>query len=129
MSFGEWIWWLIIVFFMVVFFMMLFRIIIDIFRNHESSGWVKAGWLIFIFFLPLLGMLIYVIANGKAMAQRDVAQYEAAAKAQQDYIRSVASATGGNDSAAQIEKAHDLLAKGAISQEEFDALKAKALAS
>lgn len=128
MSFGEWIWWLIIVFFMVVFFMMLFRIIIDIFRNHESSGWVKAGWLIFIFILPLLGMLIYVIANGKAMAQRDVAQYEVAAKAQQDYIRSVATASGGTDSAAQIEKAHDLLTKGAISQEEFDALKAKALA-
>ncbi len=127
MSFGEWIWWLIIVFFMVVFFMMLFRIIIDIFRNHESSGWVKAGWLIFIFFLPLLGMLIYVIVNGKAMAERDVQQYQAVAAAQQDYIRSVA-AQGGTDSAAQIEKAHDLLTKGAISQEEFDALKAKALA-
>jgi hypothetical protein len=129
MSFGEWIWWLIIVFFMVVFFMMLFRIIIDIFRNHESSGWVKAGWLILLFFLPLLGMLIYVIVNGKHMAQRDVAQYQAAAAAQQEYIRSVAGASGGSDAAAQIEKAHDLLAKGAISQTEFDALKAKALAS
>ncbi|HET7902733.1 MAG TPA: SHOCT domain-containing protein [Candidatus Nanopelagicales bacterium] len=128
MSFGEWIWWLIIVFFMVVFFMMLFRIIIDIFRNHESSGWVKAAWLLLLFFVPLLGMLIYVIVNGKEMAQRDVKQYQAAAAAQQDYIRSVTGA-GASDSAAQIEKAHDLLTKGAISQQEFDALKAKALAS
>jgi hypothetical protein len=128
MSFGEWIWWLIIVFFMVIFFMMLFRIVIDVFRNHESSGWVKAGWLLLLLWVPLLGMLIYVIVNGKAMAQRDVKQYEAMASAQQDYIRSVAGA-GASDSAAQIEKAHDLLTKGAISQAEFDALKAKALAA
>lgn len=126
MNLGEWIWWLIIVFFMVIYFMMLFRIVIDIFRDHDTSGWAKAGWLFALLWIPLLTMLIYVIVNGKKMAQRDVAQYEAAAKAQQDYIKSVA---GGADPAAQISQAHDLLSKGAISQAEFDAIKAKALAS
>ena len=67
-SLADWLWWLLAVFFVVVYFMMLFRIIVDVFRNHDSSGWAKAGWLIFLLFLPLLAMLIYVIANGKGMA-------------------------------------------------------------
>jgi hypothetical protein len=124
-SLADWIWWLLIVFFMVVYFMMLFRIIVDVFRNPESSGWAKAGWLIFLLFFPLLSMLIYVIANGKGMAQRDVAQYQAAKQSQDDYIRSVAAPT---DPSAQIAKAHELLEKGAITQQEFDSMKAKALA-
>jgi hypothetical protein len=110
---------------MVVYFMMLFRIIVDVFRNHESSGWAKAGWLIFLLFFPLLAMLIYVIANGKGMAQRDVAQYQAAKQSQDDYIRSVAAPA---DPSAQIAQAHELLEKGAITQQEFDSMKAKALA-
>lgn len=124
-SLADWLWWLLIVFFMVVYFMMLFRIIVDVFRNHESSGWAKAGWLIFLLFFPLIAMLIYVIANGKGMAQRDVAQYQATKQSQDDYIRSVAAAP---DPTAQIAQAHELLAKGAITQQEFDAIKAKALA-
>jgi hypothetical protein len=122
---GEWLWWLLVVFFMVVYFMMLFRIIVDVFRNHESSGWAKAGWLIFLFIVPLIAMLVYVIANGKAMAQRDVQQYQAAKQSQDDYIRSVATAS---DPSTQIAQAHALLEKGAITQQEFDSIKAKALA-
>ena len=125
-SFADWLWWLVIVFFMVIFFMMLFRIIMDVFRNHESSGWVKAGWLIFLLVFPLLAMLIYVIVNGKHMAERDVKQLQAAQQAQNDYIRSVTGAS--SDPTAQIAKAHELLEKGAISQQEFDSIKAKALA-
>lgn len=124
-SLADWLWWLLAVFFMVIYFMMLFRIIMDIFRNHESSGWAKAGWLVILLFIPLITMLIYVIANGKGMAERDAAQYQAAKQSQDEYIRSVATAS---DPAAQIAQAHDLLAKGAITQEEFDAIKAKALA-
>jgi len=124
-SLADWLWWLLAVFFMVVYFMMLFRIIVDVFRNHESSGWAKAGWLIFLLFLPLIAMLIYVIANGKGMAQRDVAQYQAAKQSQDDYIRSVAAPA---DPSAQIAKAHELLEKGAITEQEFDTMKAKALA-
>ena len=124
-SLADWLWWLLIVFFMVVYFMMLFRIIMDVFRNHESSGWVKAGWLIALLFFPLLTMLIYVIVNGKHMAERDIKQMQAVQQAQNDYIKSVA---GSSDPTAQIAQAHDLLEKGAISQQEFDAIKAKALA-
>ncbi|HQR27408.1 MAG TPA: SHOCT domain-containing protein [Nocardioides sp.] len=124
-SLADWLWWLLAVFFMVIYFMMLFRIIIDIFRNHDSSGWAKAGWLILLLFIPLITMLIYVIANGKGMAQRDAAQYQAMKQSQDDYIRSVAAPA---DPSAQISQAHALLEKGAITQQEFDALKAKALA-
>jgi hypothetical protein len=124
-SLADWLWWLLAVFFMVVYFMMLFRIIVDVFRNRESSGWAKAGWLIFLLFFPLLAMLIYVIANGKSMGQRDLAEYQSAKQAQDEYIRSVAAT---NDPSAQIKQAHDLLQSGAITQQEFDAIKAKALA-
>jgi len=124
-SLWDWIWLTIVIFFIAVYIMMLFRVVLDIFRNHESSGWVKAGWLIVLFLFPLITMLIYVIVNGKEMAQRDVKQYEAARQAQDDYIRSVAAPA---DPTAQIAQAHDLLSKGAISQAEFDSIKAKALA-
>ena len=124
-SLADWLWWLLAVFFMVIYFMMLFRIIIDIFRNHDSSGWAKAGWLILLLFIPLITMLIYVIANGKGMAQRDAAQYQAMKQSQDDYIRSVATTS---DPSTQIAQAHALLEKGAITQQEFDSIKAKALA-
>jgi hypothetical protein len=125
-SLGDWLWWLLIVFFMVIYFMMLFRIIMDVFRNHESSGWVKAGWLIALLFFPLITMLIYVIVNGKHMAERDIKQMQAVQQAQNDYIKSVAGSA--SDPTTQISQAHDLLAKGAITQQEFDSIKAKALA-
>ena len=125
MSLTDWLWWLLAVFFMVIFFMMLFRIIIDIFRSDDMGGWGKAGWLILIFFVPLLGMLIYVIARGKGMAERDIKEMSQMQAAQDDYIRSVAAS---NDPTAQIKQAADLLASGAITQAEFDAIKAKALA-
>jgi len=125
MTLTDWLWWLLTLFFMVIFFMMLFRIIIDIFRSDDMGGWGKAGWLILLIILPLIGMLIYVIARGKGMAARDVREMSQMQAAQDDYIRSVAAS---NDPTAQIKQAHDLLSSGAISQEEFDAIKAKALA-
>jgi hypothetical protein len=126
MTLTDWLWWLLAFFFLVIYFMMLFRVIIDIFRT-DDSGFVKALWLIALLFVPLLTLLIYVIARGKDMANRDVAQYQAMQEQQADYIRSVAG--GGTDSAAQIQQAHDLLQSGAITQAEYDAIKAKALAS
>ena len=126
-SLADWLWWLLAVYFIFIYFMMLFRIIGDIFRNHDMGGWGKAGWLIFLIFVPILAMLIYVIANGKDMAQRDMAQYKSAQAAQADYIRSVASSSTSS-AASEIQKAQDLLTAGAITQTEFDALKAKALA-
>ncbi len=127
MNLVDWLWTLLVFFFMVMYFILLFRIIVDIFRSDDLSGWAKAGWLIFLFVLTLLAALIYVIARGKGMTERDMAQYKAAEAAQADYIRAVAAPAA--DPTAQIKSAHDLLSSGAISQEEFDAIKAKALAS
>jgi hypothetical protein len=125
MTLTDFLWWTLAVFFMVIYFMMLFRIIVDIFRSGDMGGWGKAGWLIFLLFFPLLAMLIYVIARGSGMAERDMAQYQQVRSAQDDYIRSVAQSS---DPSAQIKQAHDLLQSGAITQAEFDALKSKALA-
>jgi hypothetical protein len=97
-------------------------------RNHDIAGWGKAGRLIFLIVVPILAMLIYVIANGKDMAQRDMAQYQSAQAAQADYIRSVAGSGGSSSALSEIPKAQELLQAGAITQAEFDALKAKALA-
>jgi len=122
---GEWLIWLLYFFFMVIYFMMIFKIIMDVFRRDDIGGGMKALWLILLLFIPFLTMLIYVISQGKQMAQRDMKQYSELQSQQADYIRSVA----GNDSTTQIKQAHDLLSSGAITQEEFDAIKAKALAS
>jgi hypothetical protein len=122
----DFLWTLLVIFFMVIYFMIMFRVIIDVFRRDDISGVGKAGWLLLLLVLPLITLLIYTIAQGKGMAERDMAQYQQMRSQQDSYIREVA---GGTDPAAQIKQAHDLLQSGAISQEEFDNLKAKALAS
>ncbi|MCU0266339.1 MAG: SHOCT domain-containing protein [Actinomycetia bacterium] len=128
MDLGDFLWSLVVIFFMVMYFMIMFRIIIDLFRSDDVGGFAKAIWLIAIIFLPLITMLIYVIVRGKGMAERDMKQM-ADYKAQQDaYIKQVAGSGGGASAAEQIAKAQELLSSGAISQEEFNALKAKALA-
>lgn len=125
MTLTDFLWWTLAVFFMVIYFMMLFRIIVDIFRSSDMGGWAKAGWLILLLFFPLLAMLIYVIARGKGMAERDMGQYQQVRSEQDQYIRSVAQSA---DPSAQIKQAHGLLQSGALTQAEFDSLKAKALA-
>ncbi len=121
---ASFMWSLLVIFFMVCYFMMLFYVIVDIFRRHDASGGKKALWLIFILVAPLLGLLIYMITNGDSMGQRSVAE---AQQSQQDFDAYVKSVSGG--SAAEIEKAKGLLDSGTITQQEFDAIKAKALAS
>jgi hypothetical protein len=124
MTLGDWILWLVYFFFMVIYFMMIFRIISDLFRRDDLGGWAKAGWMIILLFIPLLTMLIYVITQGQKMAQRDAQQYTAMRSQQDDYIRSMAATA---DPTTQIKQAHDLLQSGALTQAEFDAIKAKAL--
>lgn len=120
-----WMLWIYLVILCVWIFIWIF---IDIFRDHTLGGWAKALWVIFLIVLPFLGALIYLIARGGSMAKRQAADAQAAAQANADYIRSVAG--GGSASpAAEIERAQGLLASGAITQAEFDALKAKALAA
>ena len=118
------VFWTILVFFVwVAWLMNLFRILGDIFRRHDISGWGKAAWLVFVIVLPFLGVLIYLIANGNEMAKRDVEHADAARAELDDYVKSV---SGG--AAAEIDKGKQLLDSGAITQAEFEAIKAKAIA-
>ena len=120
------VFWTIVIFFVwVAWLMILFRVLGDIFRRQDTSGWGKAGWIVFVIVLPFLGVLIYLIANGDEMGKRDLEQTQAARAEMDDYVKSVASPGGA---AAEIEKAKQLLDSGAISQAEFDAIKAKAIA-
>ncbi len=127
MSFWDIIWFIIVAFAFIFYLMVLFSIIGDLFRDHETSGWVKAIWVIFLLFFPLITALVYLIARGQGMAQRSMKEGQQIKAMQDDYIRSVAGG-GGAGAADQIAKAHDLLAKGAITQAEYDSIKAKALA-
>jgi predicted PurR-regulated permease PerM len=118
------VFWTIVIFFVwVAWLMILFRIIVDIFRRHDISGWGKAAWLIFVVVLPFLGVLVYLIANGEEMGKRDAENAQAARSEFDDYVKSV---SGG--AATEIDKGKQLLDSGAITQAEFDAIKAKALA-
>ena len=119
--------WTMLVFFVwIAWFMLLFRIIGDIFRRRDIHGGGKTLWLIFVICAPFLGVFVYLIAENKGMTERTMEQVQAQQSQMDDYVRSVAS-TGG--AAAEIEKAKGLLDSGAISQSEYDALKAKALAA
>jgi hypothetical protein len=97
----------------------------DVFRRHDLSGWGKAGWTIFVILLPFLGVLVYLIANSKGMAERNAKDVQVAQTQFDDYVRTV---SDGGGAAAEIEKAKQLLDSGAIDQAEFEALKKKALA-
>jgi hypothetical protein len=123
-NFGEILWTTVVIFFMIAYLMILFRVIFDIFRNHEMSGGMKAVWLIALLFLPVLTLFIYVIVHGRDMAGRDVAQHEAAEAEFKQYVQKAAADSGP---AAEIAKAKELLDNGSITQEEFEALKRKAL--
>ncbi len=119
------LWTMIIFFCWVAWIWLLVMIFSDLFRRDES-GWLKAAWIVFLIVLPFLGVLIYVIANGKEMTERRVRDAEAAQAQLESHIRSVAQSDGG--AAGEIQRAKELLDSGAITQQEFEALKAKALA-
>nr|WP_182346618.1 SHOCT domain-containing protein [Tomitella gaofuii] len=125
MSFWESIWLIIVVFAFVCYLMVLWTIITDLFRDHKLSGWWKAVWVICMFIFPLLTALVYLVARGQGMAERQREAITAAKTAQDDYIRNVVQQTGP---AQQIADAKALLDDGTISQDEFDTIKSKALA-
>src|SRR4249919_340949 len=126
MSFGDFFWLLIWSFFFVIYLMILFQIIVDLFRDRDLSGWWKALWVIFLIIFPFLAALVYLIARGKGMAERRAGEMQQAQADTDQYIKSVASQGNPAD---QIASAKALLDSGTISQEEFDKLKQKALAS
>ncbi len=125
-SFWEVLWWMIAFFAFVIWFWLLITVFGDLFRRHDIGGGGKTLWIIFIILLPFLGVFIYLISQGKGMAERNMASMQAAQAQQADYIKSVAGSGGATD---EIDKAKKLLDSGAITQAEFDAIKAKALAS
>ena len=106
--------------------MILFSIIGDLMRDHELSGLWKAVWVTFLIFVPFLTALVYLIARGRGMAERQRAAAQAAQADANTYIRTVAGTASPADT---IAKAKQLLDSGALSQAEFDTLKANALAA
>jgi ABC-type multidrug transport system fused ATPase/permease subunit len=117
-----------------VYLMILFGILGDLFRDQKLGGWAKAGWVILLIFLPFITALIYVIARGKGMAERQYAAQAEARERTDDYIRSVASdrpasvsSHAASSPADEITKARALLDSGAITSVEFESLKARAL--
>jgi hypothetical protein len=104
----------------------LITILADIFRRHDLSGWGKAAWTVFVIFVPFIAALIYLITQGQGIAERNASQAKAAQTQADDYIRSVAAQ---GDPSEQIRRGKELLDSGAITQDEYAALKAKALAA
>ena len=125
-SFGEVLLWSFWFFIWIAAIMVWFRCVFDMFSDHTLSGWAKAGWAVVLIFLPWLGALIYLIARGKSMTKRQMSAMAEQQAAQADYIQKVAGT--GATPASQIADAKTLLDSGAITQTEFDGLKAKALA-
>lgn len=118
------IWWFFWAFAFIAYLMTLFSVVGDLFRDHTLSGWAKALWILFLLFVPFLTVLAYVIARGQGMAHRSASAAQKAQANAEEYIRDVA----GTSPAGEIERAKALLDAGSITQGEFDALKAKALA-
>ena len=106
-----------------------FRCLFDLFGDHTLSGWAKAGWAVLLIFVPWFGALIYLIARGRSMNERQMKEFQDMQAQQEQYIKQVAaSAPAASSPADQIASAKSLLDSGAITQAEFDSLKAKALA-
>jgi ABC-type multidrug transport system fused ATPase/permease subunit len=102
--------------------MVLFTVITDLFRDHDMSGWGKAAWIVFLIFLPFLGTLIYLIARGQGMRERALAQQQEAQKQLDAYVRQTAGSGSTGDELEKISKLHDA---NKLSDQEFEAAKAK----
>jgi Phospholipase_D-nuclease N-terminal len=126
--------WTMLVFFLwVMWFWCLIIVLGDVFSRRDIGGWSKAGWTTMLIFVPVLGMLIYLIAHGSDMAERRVQGAQQAQSAMDQHIRAVATDGGAHSSnggpAGEIARAKSLLDSGAITAPEFDQLKARALAT
>ena len=121
--FMDVLWSMIIFFFWVIWIWIVITVLMDVFRRHDIGGWAKAAWVIFVVVLPWLGVLIYLIVEHDGMRDRSVKQAQAQKQEFDEYVRDAA---GG--SAAEIARAKELLDSGALTQDEFERIKAKALA-
>ena len=123
-TFLSFFWDVLLVFAWVIWFWLLITVFADLFRRHDTSGWAKAAWIIFVIVLPYVGVLIYLIVEHQGMADRNMQRAQAAQQQFDQYVQSVA--TQG-DPAEQIARAKTLLDNGTIDQSEFDRIKQKAL--
>jgi hypothetical protein len=119
------LWTMLIFFLWVIWFWILITVFIDLFRRKDTSGFSKVLWIIFVILVPFLGVFVYLLVNHDGMADRNIQQAQAQRAQMDQYVRETA---GSGGAAGEIEKAKGLLDSGAISQAEFDAIKAKALA-
>jgi ABC-type multidrug transport system fused ATPase/permease subunit len=113
------------IFFLVIYFWILIAIIGDLFRDHQMSGWGKAGWIVVLLIVPFLGMLIYLIARGEGMRERTVREQADMRRHMDAYIRETAGSASQVD---ELAKLSDLRDKGAISDAEYEQAKTKLLA-
>ena len=125
-TFGDVMWTMFVFFAWILFFWMLFGVFGDLFGRHDISGWAKAGWTVFVIILPFLGIFIYLISQGKGMGERAQQRAQSQQAQMDDYVRTVASSGSPTE---EIAKGKELFDSGAISQAEFDQLKARALAT
>jgi Phospholipase_D-nuclease N-terminal len=115
-------WTTLLIFGWVLWFWLLFRVYTDLFRRRDIGGGAKTGWVVFTLLLPFLGVFVYLITQGRSMAERAQHEYEQQRAATDAYVRSVAV----DADATQMAKARDLLDSGAITNDEFDRIVAKA---
>jgi hypothetical protein len=125
MDFWDVVWFIIISFAFVAYLMVMFTILTDLFRDRDTSGVMKAVWVVCLIFLPLLTSLVYLISRGKGMTERSMQDAAAMRRQQDEYIREVAA--NGQSPADQIAKAREMLDAGVITQPEYERLKEKAL--
>jgi Phospholipase_D-nuclease N-terminal len=119
-------WTLIVIFAWVIWFWLLIVIFADLFRRHDVSGWGKAAWVVFLIVLPFLGVLVYLISQSTGMTERRTKDAQTAQAQFDQYVRSVGA---GGSPTSQIEKAKQLLDTGSITQQEFDEIKRRTIAS
>ncbi|WUA39823.1 SHOCT domain-containing protein [Streptomyces sp. NBC_00273] len=117
-------WTMMMVFLWVLWFFLLFRIIGDIFRDDELSGWGKAGWLIFVILVPFLGVFVYVIARGRGMGERELKQAQRNEEQFRSYVRQSA---GAGSAAEELSRLAELKNRGEITEAEFQQAKNKLL--
>ena len=120
------LWTMLIFFLWITWFWLLITVFADIFRRHDTSGFSKVLWCIFVIVVPFLGVFIYLLVNNDGMAERNIQKAQAQQAQFDQYVKQTA---GSGGAAAEIEKAKGLLDSGAITQAEFDAIKQKALAA
>ena len=119
-------WTMLMIFLWVIWFMLLFRVIGDIFRDDDLSGWGKAGWSVLVILLPFLGVFVYLIARGRGMGERELGRARRSEEEFRSYVRESA---GAGSQAEELSRLAELKDRGAITAAEFEQAKAKVLSA